>query len=47
LDTSGKTWLDMQQTVISESSRMQSLVEDLLTLAKVDAHQLQLANPRC
>jgi signal transduction histidine kinase len=42
LDTSGKTWLDMQQTVISESSRMQSLVEDLLTLAKVDAHQLQL-----
>jgi signal transduction histidine kinase len=39
---SGKTWLDMQQTVISESSRMQSLVEDLLTLAKVDAHQLQL-----
>jgi signal transduction histidine kinase len=42
LDTSGKTWLDMQQTVISESSRMQSLVEDLLTLAKVDAHQLRL-----
>ena len=42
LDESGKTWLDMQQTVISESSRMQSLVEDLLTLAKVDAHQLQL-----
>src|SRR5215212_5859568 len=42
LDRSGKTWLDMQQTVISESSRMQSLVEDLLTLAKVDAHQLQL-----
>jgi signal transduction histidine kinase len=42
LDKSGKTWLDMQQTVISESSRMQSLVEDLLTLAKVDAHQLQL-----
>jgi len=26
----------------SESNRMQSLVEDLLTLAKVDAHQLQL-----
>ncbi|HEY6685529.1 MAG TPA: ATP-binding protein [Propionibacteriaceae bacterium] len=42
LDKSGKTWLDMQQTVISESSRMKSLVEDLLTLAKVDAHQLQL-----
>ena len=42
LDKSGKTWLDMQQTVISESSRMQSLVEDLLTLAKVDAHKLQL-----
>jgi signal transduction histidine kinase len=42
LDKSGKTWLDMQQTVLSESSRMQSLVEDLLTLAKVDAHQLQL-----
>jgi signal transduction histidine kinase len=43
LDTTGKTWLDMQQTVLSESNRMQSLVEDLLTLAKVDAHQLQLA----
>jgi signal transduction histidine kinase len=28
--------------VLSESNRMQSLVEDLLTLAKVDAHQLQL-----
>jgi signal transduction histidine kinase len=42
LDQSGKTWLDMQQTVLSESTRMQSLVEDLLTLAKVDAHQLQL-----
>jgi signal transduction histidine kinase len=42
MDKSGKTWLDMQQTVLSESSRMQSLVEDLLTLAKVDAHQLQL-----
>jgi len=42
LDESGKTWLDMQQTVLNESSRMQSLVEDLLTLAKVDAHQLQL-----
>ena len=42
LDQSGKTWLDMQQTVLSESNRMQSLVEDLLTLAKVDAHQLQL-----
>jgi signal transduction histidine kinase len=42
LDKSGKTWLDMQQTVLSESNRMQSLVEDLLTLAKVDAHQLQL-----
>ena len=42
LDESGKTWLDMQQTVLNESSRMQSLVEDLLTLAKVDARQLQL-----
>jgi signal transduction histidine kinase len=42
LDESGKTWLDMQQTVLSESNRMQSLVEDLLTLAKVDAHQLRL-----
>jgi signal transduction histidine kinase len=42
LDKSGKTWLDMQHTVLSESNRMQSLVEDLLTLAKVDAHQLQL-----
>lgn len=42
LDQSGRTWLDMQQTVLNESSRMQSLVEDLLTLAKVDSHQLQL-----
>lgn len=42
LDQTGKTWLDMQQTVLSESNRMQLLVEDLLTLAKVDAHQLQL-----
>ena len=42
LDHSGRTWLDMQQTVLNESIRMQSLVEDLLTLAKVDAHQLQL-----
>jgi signal transduction histidine kinase len=42
LDESGKTWLDMQQTVLNESSRMQSLVEDLRTLANVDAHQLQL-----
>jgi len=42
LDESGKTWLDMQQTVLNESIRMQSLVEDLLTLAKVDADQLQL-----
>jgi len=42
LDESGKTWLEMQQTVLNESGRMQSLVEDLLTLAKVDANQLQL-----
>ena len=42
LDESGRTWLDMQQTVLNESSRMQSLVEDLLTLAKVDSHRLQL-----
>jgi signal transduction histidine kinase len=42
LDKTGRTWLDMQQTVLNESNRMQSLVEDLLTLAKVDAHQLQL-----
>ena len=42
LDESGRTWLDMQQAVLNESSRMQSLVEDLLTLAKVDSHQLQL-----
>ena len=42
MDDTGKTWLDMQKTVLNESSRMQSLVEDLLTLAKVDAHQLQL-----
>jgi signal transduction histidine kinase len=42
LDATGKTWLDMQQTVLGESSRMQSLVEDLLTLAKVDADRLQL-----
>ena len=42
LDETGKTWLDMQRTVLNESSRIQVLVEDLLTLAKVDAHQLQL-----
>ena len=30
LDKSGKTWLDMQHTVLNESSRMQSLVEDLM-----------------
>jgi signal transduction histidine kinase len=42
LDSTGKTWLDMQQTVLDESNRMRSLVEDLLTLAKVDADQLQL-----
>ncbi|MFL6047750.1 MAG: ATP-binding protein [Propionibacteriaceae bacterium] len=42
VNESGKTWLDMQQTVLNESIRMQSLVEDLLTLAKVDADQLQL-----
>jgi signal transduction histidine kinase len=32
----------MQQTVLNESIRMQSLVEDPLTLSKVDAHQQQL-----
>jgi signal transduction histidine kinase len=42
LDATGKTWLDMQQIVLRESSRMRSLVEDLLTLAKVDADQLLL-----
>lgn len=43
-DPTGKTWVDMQDIVLAESRRMRSLVEDLLTLAKVDAHGLRLRN---
>jgi signal transduction histidine kinase len=41
-DPSGRTWTELQGTVLTESRRMQELVEDLLTLAKVDSQSLQL-----
>jgi signal transduction histidine kinase len=41
-DPTGKTWLEMGDLVDSEVRRMQALVDDLLTLAKVDAHGLRL-----
>jgi signal transduction histidine kinase len=41
-DPSGRTWLEMGDLVDSEVRRMQSLVDDLLTLAKVDANGLVL-----
>ncbi|GAB3929488.1 two-component sensor histidine kinase [Microlunatus endophyticus] len=41
-DPTGKTWLEMGDLIDSEVSRMQSLVDDLLTLAKVDANGLML-----
>lgn len=42
LDPTGRRWLDLQPTMLSESRRMQGLVEDLLTMAKADAEGLQL-----
>jgi len=39
-DPTGRTWLELQPTVLSESTRMQGLVEDLLTLARADSHAL-------
>ncbi|HEY9294698.1 MAG TPA: ATP-binding protein [Microlunatus sp.] len=41
-DPTGRTWLEMGDLVDSEVRRMQGLVDDLLTLAKVDAHGLIL-----
>ncbi len=41
-DPTGQTWVEMQDIVLAESRRMRTLVEDLLTLAKVDAHGLVL-----
>lgn len=41
-DPTGRTWVEMQRTVMSESRRMQALVEDLLTMAKVDAAGLRM-----
>lgn len=35
-DTSGQTWRDMQGVLVSQTERMQRLVDDLLTLAKAD-----------
>lgn len=42
VDTTGRTWVEMQGTVLREARRMQALVEDLLTLAKVDSHGLRM-----
>lgn len=42
LDPTGRTWVEMQHTVMSESRRMQALVADLLTMAKVDAGGLRM-----
>lgn len=42
LDPTGQTWVELQGTVVAETRRMRSLVEDLLTLAKVDSQILQL-----
>jgi signal transduction histidine kinase len=41
-DPTGKTWLEMGDLVDSEVRRMQALVDDLLTLAKLDANGLVL-----
>jgi signal transduction histidine kinase len=41
-DPTGKTWLEMGDLIDSEVRRMQGLVDDLLTLAKVDANRLVL-----
>lgn len=39
-DPTGQTWLDLQPTILSEVTRIQGLVEDLLTLAKADSQVL-------
>lgn len=39
-DPTGRTWIEMQPAILAEARRMQALVEDLLTLAKADAHVL-------
>ncbi len=41
-DPTGRTWLEMGDLIDSEVRRMQALVDDLLTLAKVDANGLVL-----
>ncbi|QGN32086.1 HAMP domain-containing sensor histidine kinase [Microlunatus sp. Gsoil 973] len=41
-DPTGRTWLEMGDLIDSEVRRMQGLVDDLLTLAKVDANGLVL-----
>lgn len=40
LDSTGRRWVETQGTILSETRRMQLLVEDLLTLAKADSHAL-------
>lgn len=40
LDPTGRTWVETQGTILSETRRMKLLVEDLLTLAKADSHAL-------
>lgn len=39
-DATGRTWVQTQSTIVSETRRMQFLVEDLLTLAKADSQAL-------
>lgn len=41
-DPSGRSWVELQGTVLTESQRLQALVEDLLTMAKVDADGLRM-----
>lgn len=43
LDPTGRTWVELQGPVLGEIERMGALVEDLLTLARVDSDQLQLS----
>ncbi|PRZ43124.1 signal transduction histidine kinase [Antricoccus suffuscus] len=41
-DETGDTWRDMQPVLLGQTGRMKSLVDDLLTLAKADDHQVHL-----
>ena len=41
-DNSGDTWRDMQSVLLSQTGRMKRLVDDLLTLAKADDHEVRL-----